>query len=449
MKKKYGIVFLAVLTIVTIIAGAFVTQPGLARNAPPKNVIVMISDGWGYNHIQAASYYRYGTASRQIYHNFPVKMAMTTYSADGSGYDPALAWSDFNYLKSGATDSASAATAMSTGVKNYDGTLGVDVNYIPLKHASQYAEEVGKATGVVSSVEFSHATPAGFVAHNVSRNNYTQIAEEMVMNSTTDVIMGTGHPWFDNNGKPRTTASYSYIGKNVWDAMVAGVAPNDADGDGTLDAWTIVQTKAEFQALMSGPTPERVVGVPQVYTTLQQARSGDGKAAPFVVPFNPGLPTLSEMSLAALNVLDNDPDGFFLMIEGGAVDWAGHANQSGRVIEEQLDFDDAVASVVAWVNQNSNWAETLLIVTGDHETGYMTGPGAAALGYWTPIMNNGISQVPSMDWNSGNHTNSLIPFFAIGHNSRAFKFVEVGLDPVHGEYIDNTSIGKLMIEMFK
>jgi alkaline phosphatase len=449
MKKKYGIVFLTVLTIVTILAGAFVTQPGLARNAPPKNVIIMISDGWGYNHIQAASYYRYGTASRQVYHMFPVKVAMTTYSADGTGYDPALAWSDFNYVKDGATDSASAATAMSTGVKNYDGTLGVDVNYQPLKHASQYAEEAGKATGVVSSVQFSHATPAGFVAHNVSRNNYTQIAEEMVMNSATDVIMGCGNPWFTDDAKLRSTASYRYVSQNVWNAMVAGVAPNDADGDGILDAWTLIQTKAEFQKMMTGSTPKRVVGVPQVYTTLQQSRSGDGKAAPFVVPFNQGLPTLSEMSLAALNVLDNDPDGFFLMIEGGAVDWASHANQSGRLIEEQLDFDDAVNAVVAWVNQNSNWAETLLIVTGDHETGFLTGPGAAALGYWTPIVNNGINQVPLMDWNSGNHTNSLVPFFAIGHNSRAFNFVEVGLDPVHGVYIDNTSIGKLVIELFK
>ena len=86
------------------------------------------------------------------------------------------------------------------------------------------------------------------------------------------------------------------------------------------------------------------------------------------------MPTLTEMSLAALNVLDNDPDGLYLMIEGGAVDWAAHANQSGRMIEEAIEFERAVEAVLDWVQTNSNWGETLLIVTGDHETGYLTGP---------------------------------------------------------------------------
>ena len=87
------------------------------------------------------------------------------------------------------------------------------------------------------------------------------------------------------------------------------------------DPWTLIQTRAEFQALMSGPTPDRVLGTAQVYQTLQQARSGDAFADPYVVPRIETVPTLTEMSLAALNVLDNDPDGLYLMIEGGAVDW--------------------------------------------------------------------------------------------------------------------------------
>ena len=134
--------------------------------------------------------------------------------------------------------------------------------------------------------------------------------------------------------------------------------------------------------------------MPQVYTTLQQARAGDGKADPFVVPLTTSVPTLAEMSRAALNVLDNDPDGFVMMIEGGAVDWAGHANQSGRLIEEQVDFDLAVDAVLAWVEANSNWGETLLIVTGDHETGYLTGPMDVANPAWSAVINNGAGRCP-------------------------------------------------------
>jgi alkaline phosphatase len=125
------------------------------------------------------------------------------------------------------------------------------------------------------------------------------------------------------------------------------------------------------------------------------------------------------MTKAALNVLDDDPDGLFLMVEGGAVDWAGHTNQSGRVIEEQIDFNNAVEAAVAWVNANSNWGETLLIVTGDHETGYLTGPGSDPT--WEPLVNNGASNLPGMEWHSGSHTNQLIPFFAKGSPHRMFK----------------------------
>ncbi len=78
----------------------------------------------------------------------------------------------------------------------------------------------------------------------------------------------------------------------------------------------------------------------------------------------------------ALNVLDDNPKGFFLMVEGGAIDWAGHSNLSGRLIEEEGDFLDAVSAVIEWVDTQSSWNDTLLIVTGDHETGYLTGAGS-------------------------------------------------------------------------
>lgn len=412
------------------------------------NVILMISDGWGYNQILATDYYMDGKAGTHRYERFPTKVAMSTYSFgklkdtsdDSDGiYSPDL-WDEFDLFKYNPTDSASAGTAMSTGTKTYDNAIGVDQEEAALKHIADDFEALGRATGVVSSVEFSHATPASFVAHNPSRNDYSGIANEMIKSSATDVIMGAGNPFFDDNGQPRTTIEnkhYQYVGgQATWEALLAGTIANDADGDGVDDAWTLIQDKAAFEALQEGDTPSRVIGVPQVYTTLQQNRGGDKEAGAFAEPFNTDVPDLATMSRGALNVLDNDTDGFFLMIEGGAIDWAGHANQSGRMIEEQVDLNKAVDAVCDWVEKNSSWSETLLIVTGDHETGYLTG----TKGVYDTVRNNGEGQMPTMSWNSGDHTNQLIPLFAKGKGAELFKKVADQKDTVRGNYMDNTEI---------
>lgn len=151
------------------------------------------------------------------------------------------------------------------------------------------------------------------------------------------------------------------------------------------------------------------------------------------------------MSLEALNVFHNNPNGLFLIIEGGAIDWAAHANQKGRVIEEEIDFNQAVESVNTWVEKNSNWGETLLIVTGDHETGYITGPGSDLT--WKLLVNNGAGNVPEMEWHSDNHTNSLIPFYAQGTCAQLYALFEQHCDSVHGRYIDNTDLPKLIFSV--
>jgi alkaline phosphatase len=283
------------------------------------------------------------------------------------------------------------------------------------------------------------------VAHNASRNNYEQIAQEMVYQSAADVIMGAGHPCYNSNGGYNDCSNdYKYVGGlATWDDLLAGTAGGDADGDGLDDPWTLVQSREDFQALMSGETPDRVLGVSQVRSTLQQGRYGDELADPYVVPFIETVPTLAEMARAALNVLDDDPEGLFLLVEGGAVDWAGHSNQSGRMIEEQIAFDQAVKAVVEWVEANSNWDETLLVVTGDHETGYLNGPGSDP--GWEPVVNRGAGVLPGMEWHSGSHTNSLIPFFAWGAGAWRFAEGADGWDPVRGAYIDNTEIGQVIL----
>lgn len=418
-----------------------------------KNVILMISDGCGYNQIQATDYYMDGGSGTQVYEKFPIKLAMSTYSfgdqeriagipVDSIGddldsvYNPGW-WGDFDDIKANPTDSAAAGTAMSTGTKTYDAAIGVNEMEQNLRHLSEDFEALGRSTGVVSTVEISHATPASFVTHNANRKSYAQIASAMIFNSAADVILGAGNPDFDDNGAPSSKSAQYVGGAATWTALKNGTAVGaDANGDGTPDPWTLIQTKAEFEALTEGETPDRLIGVAQVYTTLQQARSGNAKAAAYAVPFSSSLPDLATMSKVALNVLDNNDKGFFLMIEGGAVDWAGHANQSGRLIEEQEAFNQAVEAVCAWVEENSSWSETLVIVTGDHETGYLTG----TPGIYDSVINQGTGQMPGMSWNSGDHTNQLIPFFAKGTGAELFMDLADSTDPVRGTYLDNTEI---------
>ena len=423
---------------------------GKAKQAP-KNIIVMISDGCGYYHVDAAGLYQYGRTGAQVYERFSVVCGMSTYMAGGS-YDPCQVWGNFNHVKDGATDSAAAATAMSCGAKTYNGAIGVDSAKKPLKNIIERCEERGMATGVVTSVQLSHATPAGFVAHNEARGNYAEIAREMIYNSAVDCIIGCGHPLYDGDGNLiEDPNAYKYVGgEKAWNELTAGTAGSDADGDGVSDPWVLIETRAQFQALASGQSPKRVFGVPLVAKTLQQARSGDSHAEPYTVPMIETVPTLEEMTRAALNVLDNDVDGFFLMVEGGAVDWAGHANQSGRVIEEEIDFNKSVEAVVDWVRANSNWGETLVIVTGDHETGYLTGPDSDKTEndpVWQPLLGNGKGNQPGMEWHSNGHTNSLVPFYAKGCGAGLFNKAALRTDPDRGPYIDNTDIAKVIFAL--
>ena len=129
----------------------------------------------------------------------------------------------------------------------------------------------------------------------------------------------------------------------------------------------------------------------------------------------------SELSLAAINVLSANDKGFVLMIEGGAIDWANHANQKGRMIEEQIDFNNAVGSVIAWVEKNGGWDNNLVVVASDHECGYLLGPNDGDNNPNTnPIINKGKGHVPDMKYNSGNHTNMLVPVYAKGSGAELF-----------------------------
>ena len=460
----------------------------------PKNILVFISDGWGYNHIAATNYWN-GVDSTS-FQKFPTYYPMSTYSSTlkkvwedtitgyTTGYNSYKAWTDWEWMKrdtdggQGATGSAPAATTMASGYKSATYAIGVDVDSNYVKLITERAIELGKKAGIVSSVQFSHATPAGFSAHNGSRKAYDEIARSQFLDSKLSVIMGCGNPEYDDNAQGITPSSYKYVGGvEAWDSLKVGATTfsvpspsgvaqvQDVDGDGNPDAWTLITDSADFAALSSGTTPKRVVGVPKVGQTLQYNRSGDLlNSNPYEIPLNTGIPNLSQMTTAALNVLDNNDgeEGFFLMVEGGAVDWAGHGNSLSRIIEEQADFNNAVDSAIAWLDAAGELDNTLIIVTGDHETGYLVGPNFDInnldMVNQYAVTDSGAAKMPGYQFmsneaygpgtNTGEHTNQLVPFYAKGPGAEKFSKYADQEDFVHGKYIDNTDMGHVLFDLW-
>jgi len=181
-----------------------------------------------------------------------------------------------------------------------------------------------------------------------------------------------------------------------------------------------------------------------VQRTLQQKRSGDTETV-WGAPLNTNVPDLATMALGTLNVLNQNPNGFFVQIEGGAIDWAGHDNQKGRIIEEHIHFHNAIEAVVAWVEANSSWSETLLIVTSDHDTGLPLGPNSDTIAF-QPVQNNGQGEMPGLMFHTTGHSNDLVPLFAHGAGADVFHQLIRGSDPRYGQYIDNTDIFHVMYQ---
>jgi alkaline phosphatase len=474
MKLKKQLTFSSLLLLLALFCASCTVganETEARKLEQPKNIIIFVSDGMGFNHLKATNYFQHGQSPAQVFEQPDwTGFAMATYSSVMSvrngdtiysgGYNPQMASTDPKYIQRDYTDSGAGATALSTGKKTYNGSIGIGIHGDTLVHMSQAAKALGKATGVVSSVPLSHATPAGFVAHNRHRNNYAEIARYMFFNTQTDVIMATGNPDFNDDGEPAEMDPRYVGGAEIWNLLKANdnrtvfetsegtYRVQDANGNGQPDPWTVIQTREEFRQMASGTQPSRVLGVPQTYATLQQGRTMiEGHTMPFETPMNENVATLEEMTRAAINVLSQNPKGFFVMIEGGAVDWASHGNNSARMIEEQIDFHNSVNAVIEWVETYSSWDETLVIVTSDHECGYLTGPGDPDPIY-QPVTNNGKGNLPGMQWHYGSHTNVLVPFFAKGPGADYFKLMARENDPVYGPFIQNTDMASLVFMLW-
>ncbi|WP_413113512.1 alkaline phosphatase [Thaumasiovibrio sp. DFM-14] len=454
-----------------------------------KNIILMISDGASDGAWDVSSYWSHGASLNNIapYEQIDQRLAMTTFplnvnsapvSCDEeefqeASYEAQKAWDDsiidevdgnyrrpfqgYSYINKNDTDSAAAGTALATGRKTYNNAISVDYCGQPLDTITQIAKKNGRSTGIVTSVQFNHATPATFGAHHVSRNAYAQLGTIMLTNGMADLIMGAGHPEFDSNGKPRVDNNHKYIAEADW-----GMLKNNAMFPvGSDQPWTLIESKDTFTQLANNTAPQEVMtgplfGLVQNDSTLQQGRgncSDEQKATAFGCPFIANQPSLKTMTQGALNYLNQNDNGFFLMVEGGAVDWAAHGNDTARIIEEQIDFNNAVQAVSDWVESESSWDETLLIVTTDHGNSYVLGGASDQVAY-AAVDNPGKHTMPEVKYYSGSHTNELVRLYMRGAGANTIVDYIDGSDPdyvenynhigANGDYVDNTNVFDVM-----
>ncbi len=451
------------LALLGALASGGCALPSAKAGSSTRNVMLFIADGasWGTWHM--ASYYEHGALGRQPYDRFSVKLGMTTEPLNTAsrplhdavalhGYDSVRAWdatpvtgtlgqrprlfAGYDYLRRDVTDSAAAGTAMSSGVKTYNSAINHDNLGRPLPYVTQRAKAQGKATGVLTSVPFSHATPATFAAQQASRNDYAAISEQMLRNPALDLIMGAGHPLFDANARTRSEPDHHWISAAAWQAL-----------QGTQSPRRLIQATADFEALAAGHLRVQgpLLGLVPVHDTLQASRvaaaAGADPARPSGTAFNPGLPTLALMTRGALQVLGRAPQGFFMMVEGGAVDWMAHANDTGRIIEEQIDFNHAVQAAVDWVEAHSSWQDTLIVVATDHGNGMPMGPASDRLPF-QPIQNRGAGVLPGVAWHHGNHTRENTLLWAHGAGADSLYAEVRGMDLALAQRLGHGSDGR-------
>jgi alkaline phosphatase len=276
-----------------------------------------------------------------------------------------------------------------------------------------------------------------------------------------DLIGGCGHPGYDEDGQPRREPSAEHHervgGKAVWQHLtgVRKLHAGDAiSGDehaakrrvsaaevAALNRWTLVESREGIEALAQAPSPLPLLMTPRVAETLQQERAASGSAKsalPHADPPIPGVPSLEAMTRAALNALDDAPDGFLLFVEGGAVDWAMHDNQLGRTIEEMQDFLRSVDAVTEWAERHGGWEETLVVVTADHDH-MLWGPNADRVPF-DPLRDEGAGRLPAHRWLSQSHSAALVPVAARGKGSEALRDHATRTDPVRGPYVDQADL---------
>lgn len=308
----------------------------------PKYIFLFIGDGMSYPQIQATSYYlgasqsNGGVATKDLgFMNFPVAGSAKTF--DSTSFCP---------------DSASTATSISTGYKTHSGVINMDTT-LKKKYetvSEKLKNQLGYKIGIISSVNLNHATPAAFYAHQPSRNNYYEIGLEMIA-SDFDYLAGGAllRPTGNKNDQPDLHELAKKAGYRVLKTQAAVEKLTKKDGKAIVIAEKLADSSSMSYEL--------------------DAAKEEWKLADYVKK--------------GIEVLEGD-DGFFMMVEGGKIDWACHANDAASTIYDTIALSNAVDVALDFYYKNPN--DTLILVTGDHETGGLT-IGFAGTNYDTFLTN--------------------------------------------------------------
>ena len=331
----------------------------------PPGIILFIGDGMGAAHRQAAAWLTAGAEGSLVMDSLSTHGLAQTASAD----DP-------------ITDSAAGATAMATGHLTNNEYLGVDPDGNRLETILEMAKAQGWSVGLITTVPLAHATPAAFAVHHPDRNDYPEIAE-LIIAAQIDVLLGGGEDDF-----------HAFDQAGCFPGGGHQPQDNDLVQIAAADGYTTICSREELLNLN---------------TTGNIRLLGLFAAEEMQAPFQP---SLAEMTQTALAILSQDPDGFFLMVEAGQIDWAAHDNRAKSTIQHTVDLDTAVTYGRIFALGRP---ETLLIVAADHETGGMS----------LNLDGNGSSQqdgpyhMPDgtpfwVDWQTRRHTGDAIPVTAEG-----------------------------------
>ena len=320
-------------------------EPSKVVTQPVKNIIFLIGDGTGVAQMYAG-----------------MSLSPKPLAIEKSQYIGLIkTYSSDNYI----TDSAAGATAFSIGRKTYNGAIGVDSQKKPHKTILEMAEEKGLATGLVASSVITHATPASFIAHQPERSMHEEIAADF-LKTDIDIFIGGGEQYF-NQRKDSL---------NLLDSLQA---------KGYTVCSTLEQVKQSTSAKIAGLLAPK---------HLPAAHKGRGDL-------------IAQATKKALNVLSQNENGFFLMVEGSQIDWGGHANDIEYITEEVMDFNKVIEVAFSFAQNDPN---TLVVITADHETGGLTLLGKDAQ-----------SDTLKVNFSTGKHSGVMVPVYAFGKAAKDFS----------------------------
>ena len=353
-----------------ILAFALLPLFGISQEKKVKNVILLIGDGMGLSQLTTAYYFN-NPQSTPNFSRFPVVGLINTSSA-----------------KQKITDSAAGATAFATGQKSYNGAISVDTNEAPIPTLIEIIEKYGVKSGLIATSSITHATPACFYSHAVSRALQDDIAR-VLPRSGVDFFAAGGLKFFQNRED-----GFDYYRELIKKGFVMDTT--------LLDPEMKVKITTKYGFLLApGGLPSKL----------------DGRDDFLVDATNLGLKYLSQSS-----------KGFFLMVEGSQIDWEGHAANAQGIIEEVRDFDKAVGAAIDFAEVDG---ETLVIVTADHETGGFALAPAVKDSAWVHDEIDPKFYSGATDLSYAAHTATLIPVLAYGPNAEIFGGIYQNTDIYH------------------